>query len=235
MNGNGNGSRPAPFLRDLPAGDRPRQRLLRKGGAALSDVELVAVLLRTGCRGASAVEVARDLLNETGGLAGLLSANGNLLQQRGVGDVKAATVLAAVELGCRLARQTLTEGDLLDRPSAVANYLMLRYPDQDQEVMGVLLLDVRNRLIAEGDVFRGTLSRTAVEPRAILKAALMKSASGIILFHTHPSGDPNPSAEDLCFTRRMAEAGQLVGVKLEDHVILGAAGRWVSLKRRGAW
>ncbi len=125
--------------------------------------------------------------------------------------------------------------DLLDRPDAVASYLSLRYAQEDQEVMGALYLDVRNRLILESDIYRGTLSRAAVEPRTIIKQGLLCSASGFILFHTHPSGDPSPSAEDLTFTRRMAEAGELLGVRLLDHMILGSAGRWVSLGRRGAW
>ncbi len=101
--------------------------------------------------------------------------------------------------------------------------------------MGALYLDVRNRLIGESEVYRGTMSRTAVEPRAIFKEALLQSASGFVLFHTHPSGDPSPSKEDLAFTRRLAEGGEMLGVKLLDHMILGSAGRWVSLGRRGAW
>ena len=101
--------------------------------------------------------------------------------------------------------------------------------------MGALFLDVRNRLIGESEAFRGTLSRAAVEPRAIMKEALLRSAKSIILFHTHPSGDPTPSAEDLTFTRRMAEVGELLDIKLSDHLILGAGGRWMSLRRRGAW
>ncbi len=228
-------SRAATLLKEMPPEDRPRERLLRSGGEALSDAELLAVLLRTGRPGASAVEMARELLAERGGLGGLLRAEGPALRRRGLGEAKAATVLAAVELGRRLARARMPRRDLLDRPDIVANYLSLRYVQHDQEVMGALYLDVRNRLIAESDVFRGTLSRAAVEPRAILKECLLRSASGFILFHTHPSGDPSPSAEDLTFTRRMAEAGELIGVRLLDHLILGSAGRWVSLGRRGAW
>jgi DNA repair protein RadC len=101
--------------------------------------------------------------------------------------------------------------------------------------MGALFLDTRNRLLAESEVYRGTLNRAAVEPRGLLKEALLRGAAGLVLFHTHPSGDPSPSAEDLAFTRRLAEAGELVGVRLVDHLILGSAGRWVSLRQRGAW
>ncbi len=223
------------LLTKLPENERPRERLLHSGGAALSDAELLAILLRTGRPGLSAIEMGQELIAERGGLGGLLRADVTKLKRRGLGDAKAATLLAAIELGRRLARVRMPRRDLLDRPDAVASYLSLRYAQEDQEVMGALYLDVRNRLIAESDIYRGTLSRAAVEPRAILKEGLLHSASGFILFHTHPSGDPSPSAEDLTFTRRMAEAGELLGVKLLDHMILGSAGRWVSLGRRGAW
>ncbi|RMH20487.1 MAG: DNA repair protein RadC [Acidobacteria bacterium] len=222
-------------LKRLPAEQRPRERLLRSGGAALSDAELLAVLLRTGRPGLSAVELANELLASCGGLTGLLDARGERLRRRGLGQAKAAAVLAAVELGRRLARAQLPERQLLDQPAALARYLALRYDVRDQEVMGALYLDVRNSLIGERDLYRGTLSRTAVEPRAILKEGLLRGASGFVLFHTHPSGDPTPSAEDLAFTRRMAEAGKIVGVPLLDHLILGGGGRFVSLNRRGGW
>jgi DNA repair protein RadC len=189
--------RAVPLIQDLPAEDRPRERLLRNGGSALSDVELLAVLLRTGRPGASVLEVARDLLRSTGGLAGLISSNGNLLRQRGVGAVKASSILAAVELGRRLVRSSVVNRDLLDEPGAVARFVQLRYASLDQEIMGALYLDVRNRLIAESDIYRGTIFRTAVEPRAIMKEALLHSAFGLILFHTHPAGDPAPSCEEL--------------------------------------
>ncbi len=218
----------------LPIEDQPRERLLRAGGTALSDAELVSLLLQAGS-GRQAIELAHDVLAKAGGLAGLLRARERDVQVPGVGPARSAVVLAAVELARRVARIRMPRRDLLERPDAVASYLGLRYAQEDQEVMGALYLDVRNRLIGEGDIFRGTLSRAAVEPRTILKVGLLHSASGFILFHTHPSGDPAPSAEDLSFTRRMSEAGDLLGVKLLDHIILGSAGRWVSLGRRGAW
>jgi len=223
------------LLQRIPLAERPRERLLRSGGSALSDSEVVAVLLRVGRPGLSALEMAQEVLDERGGLAGLLTADLSSLRRNGLGEAKAAAVLAAVELGRRLARAQIHRGDDLDDPVAVAEYLMLRYPPGDQEVMGALYLDVRNRLVGEGDIYRGTLSRAAVEPRAILKAGLLSSASALILFHTHPSGDPAPSLEDLEFTRRLADAGKLLGIRLVDHVILGRGGRWVSLKRRGGW
>ncbi len=224
----------APKTNKLPAEDQPRERLLRSGGANLSDTELLSILLQGG-RGPQAIELAHAVLCNVGGLAGLSRSEERHLKQPGIGPARSAVMLAAVELARRLARTRMPRRDLLDRPDAVASYLGLRYGQEDQEVMGALYLDVRNRLIGEGDIYRGTLSRAAVEPRTILKVGLLNSASGFILFHTHPSGDPSPSAEDLSFTRRMAEAGEVVGVQLLDHIILGSAGRWVSLGRRGAW
>ncbi|MGE5233116.1 MAG: RadC family protein [Acidobacteriota bacterium] len=223
------------LIRELPPEERPRERLLESGEAALSDAELLAVLLRTGRRGASALDVARDLLRESGGLEGLPGLAPPALRRSGIGPAKSAAVRAAIELGRRLARAQLPERDLLGHPAAVARYLTLRYGLPDQEVMGALYLDTRNRLLGERELFRGTLSRAAAEPRAILKEGLLRGAAGVVVFHTHPSGDPSPSAEDLAFTRRVAEAGEIVGVRLVDHLVLGTAGAWTSLRQRGAW
>lgn len=127
------------------------------------------------------------------------------------------------------------EKQVLGAPAAVASYLALRYGMAGQEIMGALYVDTRNRLIAERELYRGTLNRAAVEPRKILADGLILGACGMIVFHTHPSGDPSPSPEDLAFTRRVADGGELVGVRLVDHLILGGVGRWVSLRERGAW
>jgi DNA repair protein RadC len=227
---------PQPLLiRELPPDERPRERLLEGGAAALSDAEVVAVLLRTGRRGASAVDLARELLRAHNGLGGLQRVDPAALRRRGLGAAKAATVAAALELARRLARHEVRDREPLAHPEAAARYLALRYGLPDQEVMGALFLDTRNRLLAESEVYRGTLNRAAVEPRGLLKEALLRGAAALVLFHTHPSGDPSPSAEDLAFTRRLAEAGEVVGVRLVDHLILGSAGRWVSLRQRGAW
>lgn len=228
-------TRRAGTLRELDPDERPRERLLRHGGEVLADSELVAVVLGTGRRGHSAVDLARDVLDECGGLVGLLGAGPQSLRCNGLGPAKAAALLAAVELGRRLARARLPRRHPLDRPSAVADYLALRYARGDQEVMGVLYLDTRQRLMGECEIFRGTLNRAAAEPRSILKRGLLQDAAGFVLFHTHPSGDPTPSAEDLSFTRRVAQAGDIVGVRLVDHLILGGGGRWVSLRKQEAW
>lgn len=225
----------AQVVREMPKEERPRERLLRHGSHVLSDAELLAVLLRTGRPGTSVLDLAREILEGSGGLLGLLGASPESLQAKGLGPAKVAGLLAAVEIGRRLARAQFSDRQPLSRPSQVASYLALRYRLRDQEVMGALFLDSRNRLMGEREIFRGTLNRAAAEPREILKEGLLRGAAGIVLFHTHPSGDPSPSAEDLLFTRRMADAGEVVGIRLVDHLILGSGGRWVSLRERGAW
>lgn len=226
-------SGPAPsLLRELPADDRPRERLLEHGARALSDSEVVAVLLGTGTRGVSALDLARRLLGHVGGLEGLRACGAEDLEVPGVGPAKRCAVLAACELAVRLARSSLPHREPLSRPAAAARYLDLRYGRVDQEVMGALFLDTRHRLIREEEVFRGTLGRAAVEPRPILKRGLLLGAAAFLLFHTHPSGDPSPSAEDLAFTRRLRDAGELVGISLLDHLVLGRGGAWVSLRER---
>jgi len=127
------------------------------------------------------------------------------------------------------------EGAPLGDPERVATWLQRRLADEPAELMGALFLDVRNRLIGYTIAYRGTIARAAVEPRGILAPALLVNAGGVVLFHNHPSGDPSPSAEDLAFTRRLADAGEILGIRLLDHVIIGDAGRWTSLRRRGGW
>jgi DNA repair protein RadC len=213
----------------------PRERLLRRGAQALSDAELVAVLLQNGGPGRSALDLARELLTHTGGLQALAGACPAGLVWSGIGPAKRATLLAVAEFACRLAAAAVPARAPLERPEAVVHYLDLRYGQRHQEVVGALYLDSRNRLLTECELYRGTVSRSVVEPRAVLREGLMRGASGIVLFHTHPSGDPTPSAEDLQFTRRLAEAGEVLGVTLVDHLIVGHGGRWISLRDRGAW
>jgi DNA repair protein RadC len=223
------------LIRDLPEEDRPRERLYRLGAGALSDCELVALVLRSGKVGHPVLKVSFDLLGENGGLCGLIGVDPRVLVRPSLGLPRAASLLAAVEIGSRLARGQLPARALLTRPAEVVRYLVLKYQLRDQEVMGALFLDVRHGLIFDKAIYRGTLHRAAVEPREVLKECLLRGAAGLALFHTHPSGDPTPSAEDVLFTRRMAEAAAVVGVELVDHLVLGATGRWVSLRERGAW
>lgn len=228
------GSATVSMIRELPKPEKPRERLQAHGAAVLSDRELVALILRSGTPNKGVVEVATRVIDECGGLAGLLDARPRDLVGEGLGVALASSLIAAAEIGRRLAKRDLPERQPLGRPAAVASYLALRYRVRDQEVMGALFLDVRHRLMADKEIYRGTLSRASVEPRKILAEALHLGASAVVLFHTHPSGDPSPSLEDLAFTRRMAEAGEVLGIKLVDHLVVGGTGRWVSLKERGA-
>ena len=208
-------------------------RVHQHGAQVLTDEELLALLLQAGK--AKSLRRAQDVLRECGGLTGLLTAEPEHFLGDGVGPVRLASFLAARELACRLSRREVPEREPLGRPAAVAAYLHQRYARRDQEVMGALFLDVRHRLLFDRELYRGTLSRASAEPREILKTALTGGASAVVLFHTHPSGDPSPSLEDLTFTRRFAQAGEIVGVKLADHLIVGGTGRWVSLKERGSF
>jgi DNA repair protein RadC len=225
----------ATLIGETPAGDDPAERLLLGSPAALTDAELVACLIGRGRSTPAAVERARRLLHEADGLSGLRTAERVLLRRLGLTDTRAAGLLAAVELARRLALAEIPARDPLARPGQVALWLTLRYAVRDQEVLGALFLDVRNRLLACREIYRGTLHQTQVEPREILKEALLRGATGFVLFHTHPSGDPTPSVSDLTYTRKMAKAAEAIGVKLIDHLILAGGGAWLSMLERGGW
>lgn len=206
-------------------------RILQHGPGAVTDAEALSVLL-----GHHGPEPARQILRDAGGLAGLPATwGGSSVAERQLSAATTARLLAAVEISRRMARAEIAEREPLSHPEAVARYLAVRRWLTTQEVMGALYLDTRNRLLAEREIFRGTLNRAAVEPRPILREGLALAAAGVILYHTHPSGDPAPSAEDLAFTRRLAEAGELVGMRLVDHLIVCPGERWCSLRQRGAW
>jgi DNA repair protein RadC len=225
-----------PLIRDLPPDERPRQRLLRSGPHSLSDAELLSILLGNGCREVCNLNLAREILSESDGLFGLVGVvHAETLRRRGLGEAKAASVLASLELARRLAHAEVPQRLSLNNAGAVVRYLVLKFAVRDQEVMGALFIDVRHRLMGEGEIYRGTLVRTSVEPREIFRQALLRGSAAVVLFHTHPSRDPSPSLEDLAFTRRMVQAGEAIGVRLQDHLILGSTNRWVSLRDRGVW
>jgi DNA repair protein RadC len=202
---------------------------------ALADDELLGVLLAGGRIDSESVRCARELLDRCGGLDLLLGVSPPVLRSLGLRDSQASALLAAWEIACRLARQRVPKPDPLSGLNELARFLVLRYHQRDQEVMGALFLSVRRRLLGDKEIFRGTLHRAAVEPREILKECLSRRAGGFVLFHTHPSGDPTPSDEDLQFTRRIAQAAAIVGVELVDHLVLGGTGCWVSLQAWGGW
>jgi DNA repair protein RadC len=201
--------------------------------AALSDAELVATLIAEAEAG-PALLVAEALLQGCR-LAALPTATREILQYEGLAEGQATRLLAASELARRLAREEVAERKLLASSEALARYLTLRYRRRDQEVMGAVFLDTQHRFLSEVEAYRGTLRRATVEPREILRESLLRGAAGVVLFHTHPSGDPTPSREDVAFTRRIAAASEAVGVDLLDHLVLGSPGRYVSLKERGLW
>ena len=210
-------------IRDLPSDERPRERLLAVGPGALSNEELVALLLRTGSRGQSALDRARHLLAEHGGLAGLAGvAPTELAAQPGLGRARAAVLGAAMEIARRLPASTLAGRDLFNEPRLVKEFLRRCQGDDAQERTGALYLNARNRLLRnDPEIYRGTLDRAVVEPREILKRALLARAAGFILYHNHPSGDPSPSREDREFTRRLGSAAEALGIRLIDHVVVG--------------
>ncbi len=208
-----------PKTADVPT-EEPLDRLQRAGAGALSDVELLALLLDTPQADCA------ELLEQHGGLRGLFHA---CRQDR----VSHPGLLAAAELTIRFASARLPERLPLGHPHMVAEYLGLHHARTDQEVMGVLFLDVRNGLIADEILHVGTLSKLAVNPPTVLRRALHHCAARILVYHNHPSTDPSPSAEDLAFTRRLHQAAELLGVRLQDHIILGTGGKWISLQRRG--
>ena len=221
-------------IRDLPVEDRPRERLTRVGAPALSNEELLSLLLGSGTRGESALDRARALLAARGGLSGLASTTGaELRRERGIKGARAAVIEAALELSRRLASDTLPPRDLFSEPELVKEYLRRARGDGAQERTGALFVNARNRLLRdEPDIYRGTIDRAVVEPREILKRALLENAAGVILYHNHPSGDPTPSREDRDFTKRLASAAETVGVRLVDHIVVGRAG-CVSFREAG--
>ncbi|MCU0242681.1 MAG: DNA repair protein RadC, partial [Vicinamibacteria bacterium] len=195
----------------LEARERPRERLARLGAAALSDRELLAVIIGTGTRGYDALDVAASLL--VSGLHGLAQRPiGDLMGARGVGGVKAARIIAALELGARLASTGAREtSEYVRTPQEAARRLLARYGPRQVETFGCLMLDVRNRVRREAILSTGGLSNSVVRPRDVFQQALCEQASGLILFHNHPSGDPSPSEEDVAVTRRLMSAGALLG------------------------
>lgn len=217
---------------DLPSEDRPRERLEREGPGALSNRELVAALLGTGDARGSALDLAGRLLG--GGLRGLRAAScGELRREHGVGPAKAARLLAALELAARLPAEGRGAAPAFRTPDEAARHLLPRYGARPVETFGLLALDVRHRLRREAVISVGCLTSSLVHPREVFQEAIVARAAALVLFHNHPSGDPEPSAEDLSLTRRLHSAGALMGIEVLDHLILGA-GSYVSLKQRGA-
>ena len=216
-----------------PAGERPRERLLAQGPAALSDAELIALFLGTGVRGQSALDVARELLARFGRVSRVLSApQGELDQVPGMGAARYAQIAAVTELARRALSEEMRARDSLTSPAAVRGYLRLHLQDLGHECFYCVFLDAQNRVIAAEQLFRGTLTQTSVYPREVVKHALAHNAAALILAHNHPSGVAEPSIQDQALTRTLAEALALVDVKVLDHFIV-APGACLSFAERG--
>lgn len=203
-----------------PVTERPRERLLAQGAAALSHAELLAILLRTGRRGLSAVDLARQLLAEAGSLHALLTQASEALARR-LGPAQACTLLAAGELGRRLGQDRLREGATCSRPEDVSAYLRARLAHETVEVFGVLYLDTRLRLLGYAELARGTLASTTVFPREVVRKALAMHAAAVVFAHNHPSGGREPSQADIQLTRQLVDALQLLDIRVLDHFIIG--------------
>lgn len=220
-------------IADWPLQERPRERLLDNGAASLSDAELVAVCLRSGTRGKSAVDLARELIAAFGGVAGLLCADlPSLLRVKGLGMAKAAQLAAVIELARRSLGEGLRSGNALTSPGAVRDYLRLALAARDHEVFLVLFLDAQHRVLRSDELFRGSLTQTSVYPREVVKAALAANAAAVIFAHNHPSGVAQPSQADELLTRQLREALALVEVRVLDHFIV-AGNQTLSFAERG--
>lgn len=234
-------------LKDLPLDAQPREKLLARGPAALSDAELLAILLRTGLAGKGVLQLAQELLDDPardpatgrsagggfGGIAGLLHASSQDLQRiKGLGPAKRAELMAVLELARRAMAQQLREREVFDSPQAVQHYLQLHLTGRTHEVFAVLFLDSGNRLIAMEELFRGTLTQTSVYPREVVLRALHHHAAAMVLAHNHPSGSVQPSRADEALTQTLKAALALVDVRVLDHVIV-APGAALSMAEQG--
>ncbi|HEY4389935.1 MAG TPA: DNA repair protein RadC [Paenibacillus sp.] len=221
------------MLRDLPSEERPRERMMEFGAGALSQAELLAILLRTGTKNESAVHMAQRILSNIGGIRGLVDLSlDELTEMKGIGMAKAVQIKAGIELGQRLAKSRLPEAVSIRSPHDAANILMeqLRYLSKEHFVC--LFLNTKNHIIAQETLSIGSLNASIVHPREVFRAAIKCSSASIVCAHNHPSGDPTPSPEDIQMTRRLCEAGEIVGIDVLDHVVIGD-GQFVSLKEQG--
>lgn len=221
----GNGSaHPSSRLKDQPASERPRERLIERGAGALSPAELIAILVRTGLQGTNALDIGKQLILKFGSLGAMARASVDDLQCiRGIGRDKAVTLVAAFTLASKMAEELQRESPVLDNPTAIAGLLREQNRTKNVETFQILLLNVRRKLIRIEQVSQGLLDTILVHPREVFQSAIAARASAIVLVHNHPSGDPTPSDADIKVTRDLIRAGQLLKIEVLDHVILGRA------------
>jgi DNA repair protein RadC len=220
-------------MREVPNEERPRERMLQYGSQALSNAELLAILLRTGTYSESAVTLAQRILSECGDFRSLVDMSKDQLTQiKGIGNAKALQIQASIELGRRLARSTHNEAVTIRSPESVANLMReeLRYLQKEHFVC--LFLNTKNHVIGQETLSMGSLNASIVHPREVFRAAIKRSSASIICVHNHPSGDPTPSPEDIQLTHRLVEAGSIIGIEVLDHIIIGDF-KFVSLKEQG--
>ncbi len=211
-------------LKDQPANERPRERLVSRGPDALTHAELIAILLRTGLKGVNVIQVGQNLLQKFGSLNALALASVDEVRKiPGIGRDKAATLVAAFALARRMEQERREESPVLDQPETVVNFMRESNRLRNVESFQVLLLNTRKRLIRVEDIADGTLDTLLVHPREVFRAAILANAAGIVLVHNHPSGDPSPSEADIKVTRDLIRAGQLLKIEVVDHVIVGCA------------
>jgi DNA repair protein RadC len=220
-------------IKDWPAAERPREKLLHHGAHTLTDAELLAIVIRTGTGKETALDLARGILREGTTLRSLGARSpAELTRLNGIGPAKAVELLASFELGRRLQADTGTSRPVIRTPEDVARRLIPRLRDRPTELFLVLVLDARNAIKHEAEVSRGTLNASIVHPREVFKAAIDAAGASIVVVHNHPSGNPEPSREDIEITRQLAEAGRIIGIPLHDHVII-AGNTYTSLAERG--
>lgn len=223
-----------PMIRDLPQGERPRERLRAYGPNHLSNTELIAILLRTGVKGENVLALSARLLARFGGLAGLGRASfAELCAERGLSEAKACQVLAALELGRRFVSLAPQERPIIHSPQDVANLLAAEMGTLEQEHLRVLLLNTKNEVLSIQGVYVGNVNSSMVRPAEVFRPAIRDSAPAIIVVHNHPSGDPTPSPEDVAITRMLVSSGELLGIEVLDHLVLGSGNRYVSLNEKG--
>ena len=219
-------------IKELPEEERPREKLLKSGSSSLSNAELLALVIRTGTRERTAVELAQDILNYFGGLKSLVNLSVEEIEKiKGVGPAKGTRINAVIELSKRLYRATMEESVIIENPDDVAKLVMPELRYMKQEVFKLILLDTKNEVIAMPVITKGGLTSSIVHPREVFKEAIRRSSASIILVHNHPSGLPDPSGEDIKITRRLIEAGKIMGVEVLDHLVIGD-GIYTSMKEK---
>jgi DNA repair protein RadC len=220
-------------ITDLASSDRPRERLATLGAEAISNAELIAILMRSGLKGTNVLQLSQELLITAGGLTGLhRMPYEELCQVRGIGPAKAAQIKAAIELGRRLSVAQPDERPTIQSPEDAAELLLYEMGALEREHLRVLLLDTRNRLVKVSEVYRGSLNSSLIRIGEVFRDAVRINAAALIIAHNHPSGDPTPSPEDVAVTKAIGEAGKLLDVEVLDHIIIGK-NKYVSLKAKG--